>query len=717
MPGWAASPAIYANSGPQGAQVTQTCTTKDNITVCFGSVTNPALATDADFKSAAVMNVPVSSLVSSIRLRMDLTGPAPGAPTNYRAGVVVERSGGVLDLAGLTLTNAIIIRTLKKNGTSSTVQEEMPVSAALAGLVLGQNTGPVRLEFIASKPFDQIEIEAASLLSLGYNLKVYYAYAIDANVINNAKGYLSRFDNPSASNYSTAVIKRGITVCVNDRVSNPLNAVDKDLTKYAVMGSLVDLSCPTTLRTQLEGTAPAGYEAGFVVGNGGLLDVSILDGLRITTYLGTTVQDSSNNVNLLNLKLLPGGQYAVHFPTSKPYDRVEIRRTSLLSALDNLRIYYGFGLEPRVFRDETPRLSQFGNAASKYQVSIKKSNPLLALCLLCSVNNPERTADNSLTNFATVQTPLTVGYTIGLKMKLDGPGQAGNTAGVILGTNTNLLDVDLLANIRVNTYTANGTELAESATGSALLKLEVLADGRREVSFRTTQDFDWVEVELMTGVSLLSGTAVYYGFAEDRPTGFPSIVTVPAPLPVQLVGFTAKAHGQTVDLAWQTATELNSDYFVVERSANPSQGFVAVSRVKAAGTTATGRAYTLRDTEAALLPAGVLYYRLRQVDADGTQVYSSVVVVARKDVAASLAVYPNPAATTDIVRLTMSGLPEGQYQLLVYNMQGSLVSQQPLTEQQGRVAVETLRAGMYQVIVQDAAGQQVASQRLVLSGH
>ena len=725
LPSQAASAPIYSNTGSQGAQVIKTCTTIGlppvAVTTCFGDVVNPGQATDTDFNSAAIMQVPLSVLGSSIRLRMDLSSLAPGAPTNYRAGVVVERNGGILNLVGLDLANAIIIRTLKKNGNSSTVQETLPVSASLAGTVLGQNTGPVRLEFLATKSFDQIEIEAASFLALGYELKVYYAYAIDANVINTAKGYLSRFDSPG-NKFSTESKDNGITVCVNSNIDNPSNAVDNSLTNYAVMGALADLSCPTTLQTQLEGTAPAGYDAGFVIGNGGLLDASILEGLRLTTYLNGVAQESSAAGGLLTLKLLPGGQYAINFPTTKPYDRVEIRRTSLLGLLDNLRVYYGFGLEPRVFRDVDPLLSQFESPAGKYQVT--KSSPIV--CVGCSITDPQLAADNELKdNYAKVQTTLSVGGTVGLKMRLDGAGEAGNTAGVILGVATQLLDVNLLSNVRVTTYTGaptsggntDGKVVVESASGSSLLNLELLADGRKEISFRTTQAFDWVEVEFTNGVSLLNDTRIYYAFAEDRPTGFPSTITVPAPLPVQLTGFTARANGQAVDVAWQTATELNSDYFVVERSANPSQSFVAVSRVKAAGTTSTGHQYSLRDTEAAMLPAGVLYYRLRQVDTDGTEVYSSVVVVARKAAVGSLAVYPNPAAATDVVRVTMPTLPEGQYQVLVYNMQGSLVSQQPLAEQQARVAVETLRAGIYQVVLQDAAGQRVASQRLVLSGH
>ena len=649
------------------------------------------------------------------------------APANYRAGVVVKRQGNLINLLGLDLLNVnlvgtLTIRTSNKDGSGT--PESKLVDASLVRLILGPGTEPVRLEFVATRPFDQIEIIVGSLLNLGYKLDVFYAYGIDANVINTAKGYLSRFASPSASNYSTDTKDNGITVCVNSSVSNPLNAVDNSLTNYATMGSLVDLSCPTTLQTQLEGTAPAGYDAGFVVGNGGLLDidVSILKGLRLTTYLNGVAQESSNAGDLLTLKLLPGGQYAINFPTTKPYDRVEIRRTSLLGVLDNLRVYYGFGLEPRVFRDVDPLLSQFPNPAGKYEVT--KSSAIV--CVNCSITDPQLAADNDLKdNYATVKTTASVGGAVGLKMRLDGVGRAGNSAGVILGRATQLLDVNVLSNIRVRTYTGtptsggntDGSVLVESATGNSLLRLELLADGRQEITFLTTRNFDWVEVEFANGVSLLDDTRIYYAFAEDRPTGFPAnIVAPPAPLPVQLTAFNARANEMAVDVTWKTAAEVNSDYFEVERSVTANEGFVTIGRVQAAGNTSSGRQYALRDNDARQLPAGALYYRLRQVDLDGTQVYSAVAVVTRKAAPATLVLYPNPASASDLVQVVLGPLPSADYNVAIYSIQGSLVSQQSVSARQMTIAVQGLRAGIYQVILRNAQGQQVATQRLALSG-
>jgi hypothetical protein len=116
----------------------------------------------------------------------------------------------------------------------------------------------------------------------------------------------------------------------------------------------------------------------------------------------------------------------------------------------------------------------------------------------------------------------------------------------------------------------------------------------------------------------------------------------PTPLPVELTTFTVTAVGNaTVRLAWATASELNSHSFEVERSPD-GVTFGKMGTLAAAGISLTPRAYALLDAQ---LPTGatVLYYRLRQVDQDGTAHYSGVRTVALTGASAGLSLYPNPA--------------------------------------------------------------------------
>ena len=111
------------------------------------------------------------------------------------------------------------------------------------------------------------------------------------------------------------------------------------------------------------------------------------------------------------------------------------------------------------------------------------------------------------------------------------------------------------------------------------------------------------------------------------------------PLPVTLLSFMAKPEGDRVQLAWATTSERDADRFVVERSADLRE-YVPVGEVAAKGTTDTRQYYGLTDTQP--LP-GANYYRLRQIDRDGTNyLFKPVSAVIEVDDVVAV-VYPNPA--------------------------------------------------------------------------
>jgi uncharacterized protein (DUF2141 family) len=112
------------------------------------------------------------------------------------------------------------------------------------------------------------------------------------------------------------------------------------------------------------------------------------------------------------------------------------------------------------------------------------------------------------------------------------------------------------------------------------------------------------------------------------------------PLPVELSTFTAEAKGGAVRLDWTTASEKNSARFEVERSLN-GRSFERIGTVAAAGSSSAPLSYTFPDTNLPT-PQSTIYYRLRQVDLDGTASYSPVRNVAVGGPAA-LALFPNPA--------------------------------------------------------------------------
>lgn len=115
-------------------------------------------------------------------------------------------------------------------------------------------------------------------------------------------------------------------------------------------------------------------------------------------------------------------------------------------------------------------------------------------------------------------------------------------------------------------------------------------------------------------------------------------------VPVQLMYFRGKSDNNRSRLSWATATEINSDYFDVERSVDLKQ-FTSLGRVTAAGESRQQKEYSFLDE--APLP-GVNYYRLKQVDKDGSFEYSKIIALNPQSGIPQLAVYPNPSDGNNI---------------------------------------------------------------------
>ncbi len=129
-------------------------------------------------------------------------------------------------------------------------------------------------------------------------------------------------------------------------------------------------------------------------------------------------------------------------------------------------------------------------------------------------------------------------------------------------------------------------------------------------------------------------------------------------LPVILKDFTGRWN-QTDDvneLAWTTMTEVNNDYFEIERSVNKGD-FEVVGRVKGKGNSTEINVYKLTDRE--ISRNGDYVYRLRQVDHDGNEsMYGPLSIkVERDNTGRKLTVYPNPTKGAYTIEIQAS---EGQ---------------------------------------------------------
>jgi hypothetical protein len=111
-------------------------------------------------------------------------------------------------------------------------------------------------------------------------------------------------------------------------------------------------------------------------------------------------------------------------------------------------------------------------------------------------------------------------------------------------------------------------------------------------------------------------------------------------LPVQLVSFDANAEANKVLLNWKTSSELNNNYFVVERS-NDGNNWETVKRVESAKNSNSLIEYTATDDKPM---TGMAFYRLKQVDVDGAVTIFNAMQAIDFTPAITVSVYPNPAA-------------------------------------------------------------------------
>lgn len=118
------------------------------------------------------------------------------------------------------------------------------------------------------------------------------------------------------------------------------------------------------------------------------------------------------------------------------------------------------------------------------------------------------------------------------------------------------------------------------------------------------------------GVTTTASALVAYAILNDA-----------RPLPVTLTAFTARVQSSGVVLNWNTASEINFDYYEVQSSTN-GYAYTNIAKVNPkAGSTVQARDYVYYDGRNT---SGIVYYRLRVVDVDGSSVYSPVQAVTIK---------------------------------------------------------------------------------------
>jgi Secretion system C-terminal sorting domain len=161
-------------------------------------------------------------------------------------------------------------------------------------------------------------------------------------------------------------------------------------------------------------------------------------------------------------------------------------------------------------------------------------------------------------------------------------------------------------------------------------------------------------------------------------------------IPLTLVNFTAQKEKQSVLLQWQTAQEINTNHFEIERSAD-AFNFKKIGTLSAKGNTAGYTNYNFTDAN---LIDGNNYYRLKMADKNGEFTFSPVRLL-KFDAANNLSIYPNP--TSKILTIQLHTLQSaGNEALQITNSIGQVILQRPVTNNM-TINVESFAPGIYHV--------------------
>ncbi len=184
-----------------------------------------------------------------------------------------------------------------------------------------------------------------------------------------------------------------------------------------------------------------------------------------------------------------------------------------------------------------------------------------------------------------------------------------------------------------------------------------------------------------------------------------------APLPIELLSFSAAAADNGVDLNWQTASEQDNDYFTIETSDNATD-FSALTEIPGAGYSNSLLSYQYNDSRPI---SGTRYYRLKQTDYNGAFTYSKIISANQSSSGDALSI-SHIVASDQNISFLLNG-SSGDFLAQVYSINGQLIlsSQLYATDQNDahNLQISLPAAGIYFLVLSNE--QQKVTEKFIAS--
>lgn len=234
-----------------------------------------------------------------------------------------------------------------------------------------------------------------------------------------------------------------------------------------------------------------------------------------------------------------------------------------------------------------------------------------------------------------------------------------------------------------------------------------------DYTFGQTQDINQLEVAIRsnTPTASLDAFKIAYGAgngstALNAAAAWSDLSPAGIALPVSFGDIRGTIKGNTVKVDWTVLTEVNVKHYEVERSVN-GVDFYSVGTVAARNKTT----YTLTDASPV---QGANYYRIRNLDIDGTSSYSNVVKVMFGKSVSALTIFPNPV-TGDRISILTPDLAKGSYSLRILDQQGAQLSRSILNHDGGSLSQSFqlpagMKSGVYLLEITDGGKTRLLNQ-------
>jgi hypothetical protein len=215
------------------------------------------------------------------------------------------------------------------------------------------------------------------------------------------------------------------------------------------------------------------------------------------------------------------------------------------------------------------------------------------------------------------------------------------------------------------------------------------------------------------GLTFEIGSIIVRGIKTTMiPSGSTRYITIGSissstPLPIDLLSFKAEINENMVDVNWSTASEINNDYFILEKSFD-GRNWTKATELKAIGNSNLQTNYSWIDVSNYV---GLCYYKLTQVDKDGTTKSFDIVSVDKNksNILHDILLYPNP--TSDHFSLEYISESEDEFNVIIESDNGKEVYNQRHHINKGEnilhISSEEFASGLYIVVIENNNGLKV----------